>query len=247
MGIYDTIMLIFVAALAFTGWRKGMVSQLASIVSLIASFFVAASFYERVAVSISAPAPWNSVAAFVVTYLGTSLVVWLFFKQIRSSVKRMQLGDFDRQLGGLLGIAKGVALATIITLVAVNLLTEGPRQAIAQSRSGVVVSKIVHVVGPMMPGRVQEFLASYVQRLDEVLGNPTNPYQDPYGQGGYQVESGSPSGYPPAPGTGYADPYSPSRGYGQYPPQPGTGQPQYAPPSQPYPYRSSTQEQSRYE
>jgi uncharacterized membrane protein required for colicin V production len=232
MGIYDTIMLILLGAAAFIGWRKGMVSQVASIVSLLASFIVAANFYDRVASSISAPEPWNRVAGFVVTYLGTSLVVWFFFKQIRRSVAAMKLGDFDRQLGSLLGLSKGIALVTIITLVAVNLLTPGPREAIAQSRSGDAVQKIVHWVEPVMPNRVQEFLANYIQQLDEVLGAD----QDPYGIGAQQAGEGYPypnpnsggpypnSGGPFPPPDAYP-PYAPRPSYGQHDPSPQPGYP----------------------
>ena len=236
MGIYDTIMLIIMGAAVFIGWRKGMVSQVAAIVSLVASFFVATNFYERVAGTISAAEPWNRIAGFVIVYLGTSLVVWIFFRQIRLSVKRMQLGDFDRQMGGLLGIAKGTALVTIITLVAVNLLTPGPRQAIAQSRSGYLVSHVVHVIDPIMPSRVQQFLAGYVRRLDEVVGTPADPYQTPIrGERGYpplaEPRYPPPANYPPAN-------YSPT--YGN---RPAYGSQQYVPPTQDpqwYDQRSST-------
>ena len=245
MGIYDTIMLLLLGAVTFIGWRKGMVSQVASIVALLASFFVAASFYQRVAGSISAPDPWNRVAAFVLIYLGTSFVVWLFFKQIRRSVKALQLGDFDRQMGGLFGLTKGVALVTIITLVAVNLLTPSPREAIAQSRTGGAVQKVVYLVGPIMPTRVQEFLAGYVQRLDEVLGTGGEPYGV---AGGTYPQDEYPTAHPERPeGPTFGSNYPPPQpGY-----QPGNTQPQYIPPQPnppPYDWRSSAgQGDSRYE
>jgi membrane protein required for colicin V production len=247
MGIYDTIMLLLLGAATFIGWRKGMVSQVAAIVSLLASFFVAANFYQRVAGSISAAEPWNSVAAFVIVYLATSFVIWLFFKQIRRSVNALQLTDFDRQMGALLGLAKGVAIVTLMTLVAVNLLTPGPREAIAQSRSGTAVQKVVYLVSPIMPARVQDFLAGYVQRLDEVLGTGQDPYQ---AGGGYPY--GPPSRYPPGsneePTFGSnAPPFppgSPTYQPPQYiPPQP--SQPAYEPA---YDWRSSAQQDGpRYE
>ena len=185
MGIYDALMLAIVVVAAFLGWRKGMVSQVASIVSLVASFFVAMNFYEQAAVHIKASEPWNKIGGFVLLYLGTALIVWLFFKSIRSSVEQMKLRDFDYQMGALLGAAKGVALACIITLLAVNLAAPASRLAIIQSKSGSVVSRLVHTFGPHMPARMQPFLTQYVQRLDEALGTPgSNPYldRDPFGQ-----------------------------------------------------------------
>lgn len=211
MGIYDTLMLVIVVVAAFLGWRKGMVSQVASIVSLVASFVVATNFYEQAAVHVRAGEPWNRIGAFVLLYAGTALVVWLFFKSIRSSVEQMKLRDFDYQMGALLGAAKGAALACIVTLLAVNLLNPSARLAIIQSKSGGVVSRLVHTFGPNMPARMQPFLTQYVQRLDEALSAPQTPYgtpayppanspyanQDPYGTSSGQPSS-NPTYYPPA-------------------------------------------------
>ncbi len=221
MGIYDTIMLIVLAAATFLGWRKGMVGQVAAIVSVVASFMVATTFYQQVAASINAPDPWDRIAGFVLVYLGTSLVVWVLFRQIRNSVKQMQLGDFDRQLGALLGAGKGVVVVAVITLVAVNLLSAEPKAAIAASRTGLVVSRIVHTIGPMTPPRIQDFLATYVQQLDAVLGQPGDP-SGAYSAPAYQVGG-------PEYDYRYSDPggpYVPPAGY--YPQSS-----QYVPPNSP--------------
>ena len=222
MQIYDTIMLLVVATTAFLGWRKGVVSQVASIVSLIASFFVAANYYEEAAVHVTAAEPWNQIGAFVGLYLVTALVVWLFFKSIRSSVERMKLRDFDHQMGGLLGAAKGVAIVCVITLVAVNLLTPSTQTAIVQSKSGSVVSRLVHTFGPFMPQRMQPFLAQYVQRLDEAMGNSGGPYGTP--TDGYPSTGPYADQYPSPYGNPYSSPTSTS---GQTPNQ------NYLPPANP--------------
>jgi membrane protein required for colicin V production len=233
MQIYDTIMLLVIAATAFLGWRKGMVSQVASIVSLIASFVVAINFYEQAALHVKAAEPWNRVAAFVGLYLATSLVVWIFFKSILSSVERMKLSDFDHQMGGLLGVAKGVALVCVITLVAVNLLTPNTQTAIVQSKSGSVVSRLVHTLGPFMPQRMQPFLAQYVQRLDEALGNPGGPFGTPT-DGGYPTTSPYADQGPYGTPNPYGSPYGTNSGgtVGQSPNQ-GSYLPPTSPPSWP--------------
>jgi membrane protein required for colicin V production len=240
MQIYDTIMLVVVAATAFLGWRKGMVSQVASIVSLIASFFVASNFYQEAATHVNAPSPWNQVAAFGGLYLGTSLIVWVFSKSIRSSVERMKLKDFDYQMGGLLGAIKGVGIACAITLVAVNLLTPNTSTPIVQSKSGGIVSRIVHTFGPFMPQRMQPFLVQYVQRLDEAIGTPGDPYGSPgqptYPYAGQTGQPGAPyqvpGGYQP-PTYQNPDPAPNSYPYGGAPSGTYGQSPQYVPPTSP--------------
>ncbi len=115
----------------------------------------------------------------------------------------MKLRDFDRQLGAVLGAAKGIVIVTVMTLVCVNLMTTAAREAIAQSRSGLIVSRFVHTVGPMTPPRLQELLANYVQQLDEVIGQPSGG--DPYRP--YQVDGSNPNyGYPTNPSGQYPRP-----------------------------------------
>ncbi len=169
MGVFDTIVLLVLCAASFLGWQNGAVSQLAALVSLVAGAFVAANYYPQIAVHIGAPEPWNNIAAGVIAYLATSMIVWLVFRTVRSSIDALKLGGFDRQVGALLGAAKGLAIVVVLTLVMVSLMPTGPDKVIGQSRSGLVVQRIVHTLGPVMPGRVQEILAAPVQQLDAVL------------------------------------------------------------------------------
>lgn len=175
MGAYDTIVLVIILATTFIGWRKGLATQLASILSIVASFMVAVRFREPLAAHIDAEAPWNRFAAMLVLYLGTSLVIWIAFRQVRTSIEKMKLGEFDRQLGAIFGGLKGVVIAGMVTMFAFTLLQEPQRRMIIDSQSGVWIAKFMHKATAIMPAELRRFVAPYLQNLDRGLGNPAWP------------------------------------------------------------------------
>ena len=76
MSIYDIVMLVIFFGSVLFGYRKGFAWQVASLASIIVSYFVAINFRNPVAQLISVEAPWNQFAAMLILFLGTSLIVW---------------------------------------------------------------------------------------------------------------------------------------------------------------------------
>lgn len=176
MGIYDILVLALLGLGTFLGLRKGLATQIAAIVSMGASFFVAVRFREPLSQHIDAAEPWNKFAAMLILYLGTSLVIWLFFRQIRTSIERMKLGEFDRQLGAVFGAVKGFAMACVVTLFAFTLLQEPQRQAIIHSKSGVWIARAIHKSTAIMPPEVLQYIDPYLRQLDEGFGTSGQNY-----------------------------------------------------------------------
>ena len=199
MPIFDTIVLLIILICAFSGWRKGLASQIASIVSLAASCFVATNYPGFLASKIDAVPPWNNYAAMLILFLGTSIIIWLIFRRINSTIDEMKLGDFDHQLGAIFGGAKGFILASLVTLFAIGFLNESTRASIInQSKSGAIIATFLHRVRPYVPARALTYTAPFFDRLDEIRPShvPVN--------GGYQVNQGGlnpPGAYTPLPGT----------------------------------------------
>src|SRR4051812_9792676 len=121
MEIYDILMLVvLIGATVFGAW-KGMAWQLASLASLVISYFVGLRFSEQVAPMFGDQAPWNRFVAMLVLYVLTSLAIWMVFRIVANFMDRIKLTGFDRQIGALFGAAKGVLLCVAITFFAVTL------------------------------------------------------------------------------------------------------------------------------
>jgi membrane protein required for colicin V production len=170
---YDFVMIgVLVGAVAWGAW-KGFAWQVASTASMVLSYFVALNFRAPLAQVITADPPWNVFAAMLVLFLGTSLIVWLCFNFVSAAIEKMKLKEFDRQVGAILGLAKGVILCIIITLFAMTLLDQPRRQAIVNSRSGMYIAQILAKADAIMPKEVRQVLAPYIDGLEH---NGPAPY-----------------------------------------------------------------------
>jgi membrane protein required for colicin V production len=169
VATYDLVMLgVLLAATAFGAWR-GLAWQVASLAAIFASYVVAYRYREPVAAWIPVQAPWRVFVAMLLLYLATSLAIWVAFRVVSRWIDRVKLKDFDRQIGALLGFAKGVVLCVLITLFAVTLLGESQRSAIVKSHSGYCIAVFLDRARGVMPNEIHDVLRPYLDVLDERL------------------------------------------------------------------------------
>lgn len=172
METYDIMMIVVLVAATLFGAWKGLAWQLASLAAIIASYYVAFHFRDRVAEHIHTTPPWNVFLAMLLLYVGTSFVIWVIFRLVSGVIDRVKLKEFDRQIGALFGLAKGVLLCVIITLFAVTLATEPQRQAIIRSKSGYYIAVLLDKSDPVLPKEVRDVLHPYIHQLDEQIPHP---------------------------------------------------------------------------
>ncbi|MBL8889313.1 MAG: CvpA family protein [Planctomycetaceae bacterium] len=170
MEIYDIIMLAILVGAVVFGALKGMAWQIATIAALVVSYFVAIRFSEPVSQFIKVDAPLNKLAAMLLLYLATSLVIWIGFGFVRRSIEKMALKDFDRHAGAILGAISGVLMCVTVTLFSVTLLEDGQRQYVTRSKSGMHITRWINEYQRLFPPAVNEVLAPYIQRLNEEMG-----------------------------------------------------------------------------
>lgn len=178
MMVYDIIMIVVLLAATAWGIYKGLAWQIASLASILVSYFVAFQFRGVVAASISAEPPWNMYLAMLILYLGTSLVIWIAFRLIKETIDKVKLKEFDQHVGGVLGFAKGVALCIIITLFGVALMGEKEEQYIVNSHSGYYIAVLLDKSHAVLPVEMNEEVHALIHKLDESLPEDYERYDD---------------------------------------------------------------------
>ena len=173
---YDLFMIIVLgAAIAWGAW-KGFAWQIASLASVILSYLVALNFRQPVAAivarSVEVKPPLDVFIAMLILFLGTSLVVWVVFNLVSEVIDKFKLKEFDRQVGAIFGLAKGVLLCVIITLFVVTLAGDEQRQSVFQSRSGYYIARLIDKADPVMPGELKQVIEPFVRRLEEGVVEP---------------------------------------------------------------------------
>ena len=165
MQVYDIIMLVILVSATLFGAWKGLAWQLASLAAIFASYYVAIEFRDQVAGMIDASPPWNVFLAMLLLYVGCSMLIWLTFRFVSAFIDRLRLKEFDRQIGALLGFAKGVVLCILITLFGVALLGESQRQSIIQSYSGRRIAQLLDRADGVIPSEIHDVLHPYHEVL----------------------------------------------------------------------------------
>ena len=170
MSIYDIVMLVIFFGSVLFGYRKGFAWQVASLASIIVSYFVAINFRNPVAQLISVEAPWNQFAAMLILFLGTSLIVWTVYASFNKSIKRAELKGFDRQTGALLGAFKGAILCMLVTVFAVSLFSS-TRNMVHNSASGYYVVSGIQQFSRFTPTELAQFLDPHIQSFEQNIGS----------------------------------------------------------------------------
>ena len=169
MQLYDIIMLVVMASAILFGLWKGLAWQIASIAAIVVSYFVALTFRAPVAAMIKTEEPWNRFLAMFILFIGTSLVIWIAFGFISRTIEKMQLKDFDRHAGAVVGALKGAVLCLVITFFAMTLLSAKQKEAICDSYSGRYMATAIDKIQVFMPKEVHTVIHPYLEKLDNEL------------------------------------------------------------------------------
>lgn len=172
---YDILMLVVLVGMALFGVWKGMAWQVAALASVILSGLVAINCSPGLAPMISAEEPWNRIIAMLILYVVTAGAIWILFRLTSNVIDRIKLKEFDRQLGAMFGLAKGVLCCVVITFFAVT-ISEKSRTWVLDSQSGGLIARGIRRANPILPEDVRTWLGEYIDELDEKLhAPPTTP------------------------------------------------------------------------
>ncbi len=183
MQAYDLIMLIVLAATTIFGAIKGFAWQMASLASIVVSYFIAYTFRNDVAKIINAQPPWNLFLAMLLLYFGSSLVIWMLFRLVSTSIDKIRLKEFDRHLGAGFGLLKGMVLCLIITMFAMTLLGASQQQRIANSKSGLYISRILANSDGILPAEIKQIVGPYIDNVEQRLRQSQSGLGVPAGDG----------------------------------------------------------------
>ncbi|TWT53123.1 Colicin V production protein [Rubripirellula amarantea] len=173
MEIYDILMIVVLVAAMVFGAIKGFAWQLASIASIVVSYFVAMRFSEPFSHSIALESPWNRFLAMLILYVVTSLLVWVAFRMISHSIDRMKLSEFDHHIGAVFGLIKGGLYCILITLFAVTLGGTWARETVVRSKGGHYIADLLDRSESVIPPEIHQIVDPYLQRFDQQFNQPT--------------------------------------------------------------------------
>ncbi len=125
MGVWnwlDWVLAAIIVASVVTAMMKGFVTELISLAAVIAGVIVAAVKYRHVAVYFEDITKSHEVAlavAFLALFVGTLIVGALISVLAQKLIKTAGIHWFDRFLGGVFGLVRGVLVDSVLLMVLV--------------------------------------------------------------------------------------------------------------------------------
>jgi membrane protein required for colicin V production len=115
---FDIILLLILLVSFILGLIKGFVRQIVGIAAVVVGLILAAIYYHyvsRLLIGAFVSEQWSQLVAFVLIFLAVLAVGWL----VGFLLSKLMVGPlkfFDRFLGSVLGIVKGVLICGVIVM-----------------------------------------------------------------------------------------------------------------------------------
>jgi len=121
MNFLDIIILILLALAAISGFQKGFIISLTSLLALVLGIYVAMYFSdfmtEFLQVTFSIYTRYLSLVAFAITFMLVVVVVNVIGKIVEKFVDILLLGLFNKLAGAAFGVLKGVFILSILIMM----------------------------------------------------------------------------------------------------------------------------------
>jgi membrane protein required for colicin V production len=166
----DCILAAIVVASVVAAMMKGFVQELISLASVLIGLVVAAFGYSRAALWFDDLTKSHEIAlglGFLVLFLGTLLVGALVGLLARKLIKTAGIQWFDRFLGGIFGLVRGV-LVDAILLMAMLAFAIKP-DAVRQSALAPYVTTGTRVIALVMPANLRAQFHQGFEKFREAL------------------------------------------------------------------------------
>jgi membrane protein required for colicin V production len=163
---YDFAMAGMLLFAVVRGAVKGFVWQLAAIVAIVLCFYFAGSLSLLLAPMIpNVEPPANRWVAMFLLYLGFSFVSFGAARVLRGWIEKAKFVEYDRHLGAVFGLVKGVAFCLVVTFFVVT-LSDDLRETVVQSQSSYGAAIIMDRLHSVMPENMHEVLEPYIHQFD---------------------------------------------------------------------------------
>lgn len=121
--IFDLIIILTLVFFTIRGISQGFIAEAAGIASLLVGFWVAKTYngmLEPYLTFLSDPG-WRTICACAILFVGAMIVVAIAARILKKIISFSFASWADRLAGGLLGLAKGVIIWSLLLIVILNL------------------------------------------------------------------------------------------------------------------------------
>ncbi|MEZ6053469.1 MAG: CvpA family protein [Planctomycetaceae bacterium] len=162
---YDVFVVAVLIVSMVRGAMRGVIWQLAGIVGLVLCLVFAETISATVGPHVALAEPLNHWVVMFGSYLFFSFLSFGFARMIHGWLEQAKMTEFDRHLGSVFGLLKGIAFCLVLTFFIVT-LSDDARAMLKTSKSGMAAAIIMDRLHPIMPEKIRNSLDKYIHQLD---------------------------------------------------------------------------------
>lgn len=114
MNIFDIITIIVLILAAIAGARKGFITQLFSLLSIVGGILIASAYGPSIGEALGIDAAYSKIAGYAITFIATAVAASLVARILAKLFSAMGLGGLDTLLGVVLSAAKYMLILSVV-------------------------------------------------------------------------------------------------------------------------------------
>ncbi len=121
MNLIDIIVLIPIVLMFISGFRNGVVIEIATLIGLALGLWAALNFSDVIISSLNITGEYSQLIGYTIAFIGVIFLVTLLSKLLTKVLDVACLGGVNRILGGGFGALKAVVILAAIALLYENI------------------------------------------------------------------------------------------------------------------------------
>jgi membrane protein required for colicin V production len=171
MSLLDITILIIITLTTVRGIFRGIIQEAATILGIIASFFLASYYYKNLAFWSARFIPNHTIVVEIFCFVCIFFLCLFLFHLLalvtRGATRLALLGWLDRILGGLFGLLKG-SIITFFLVTLLMLFHPKSSPVVKDSRFFPSVLKVTERVMFLIPDKIKEDFLNKKRDLEDI-------------------------------------------------------------------------------
>lgn len=170
-SIVDLVALAILLYCAVKGASRGLLSQLSWVIALLLCFKFSGTLAPAIEPLIGVAPPLKQWLAMLAVYVGLCGVSFVVAGMLSSWMAKAKIIDFDRHLGGILGLVKGVVICMTIMFFTIT-MSPSMRDIVSQTYSGYAAAIILHnsqYLIPLLPENAVPTVRNVIDNFNKSL------------------------------------------------------------------------------